>query len=88
MVELGSGGAQRQKSYQTGDKLQDMESRSLENELTVDVVDHGSLAHGILVFGGGVADVVADLRTTDGCGVVVNLVGLEFQVISSNERAY
>lgn len=48
--------------------------RSPKTEI-VDVVDHGSLAHGILVFGGGVADVVADLRTTDGCGVVVNLVG-------------
>jgi hypothetical protein len=41
----------------------------------VNVVDHGSLTLGLLVLGGGVADVVTSLRATDGPGDVVNLVG-------------
>jgi hypothetical protein len=40
----------------------------------IDVIDKRRLAHGLLVLSGGVANVVAYLRATDGGGVVVDLV--------------
>lgn len=43
---------------------------------TIYVVDKGRLAHGILVLGGRVANVVPDLGTTESGGVVIDLIRL------------
>jgi hypothetical protein len=51
-----------------------------ERDPTIDVIDKRRLAHGLLVLSGGVANVVAYLRATDGGGVVVDLVRLDIQM--------
>lgn len=43
---------------------------------TFNIVEHGGLAHGILVFGGRVADIVARLDTTNEANIGVDLVRL------------
>lgn len=72
IVEFGLGGAHRQKSRKRVNEAADGYKRGC----TIYVVDKGCLTHGILVLGGGVADVVADLGTTEGLGVVVDLIRL------------
>lgn len=78
MVEFGVGGAQRQKSL-NGTLRKEQRGLCRERH-TIDVVEHGRLAHRVLVLGRRVADIVADLGTTDGGSDGVYLVRLLMEV--------
>ena len=70
--ELGSGGAQRQKSKEGLELFYASE----ESRHTIEVIEERSLAKGVLTLGCRVTNVVTQLLPTDEVGVGVDFVGL------------
>ena len=70
--ELGSGGAQRQKSKEGLELFYASE----ESRHTIEVIEERSLAKGVLTLRSGVANVVTHLRTTNEVGVCIDLIRL------------